>query len=128
METPVFAFNAKLKIIKNLKNKYQVCSMKIKIFICLMLFSVNTLIYASPKILIKHNRNAKNLAEIRVINQTQKKLICSIAIDGHKIYFHLVPKQPSKWYTATDVRFNFSNFSTWCDYLLLHPKYQKNDN
>lgn len=79
---------------------------------------------AKPKILIKHQRDANNLAEIKIINQTAKKLICYIAIDGHKIKFTLLPRQPSKWYRATDPSFSHQNFSTWCDYLSLHPKYQ----
>lgn len=99
--------------------------MKIKIFICFILLAVSSAINASPKIMVKHQRNAKNLAEIQIINQTGEKLICYVAIDGHKIFFRLPARQPSKWYVATDVRFNHKNFSTWCDYLSLHPKYQK---
>ena len=99
--------------------------MKIKIFICFILLAVNTGIYAAPKVMVKHHRNANNLAEIQIINQTIKKLICYVAIDGHKIYFRLPAEQPSKWYVATDERFNHTNFSTWCNYLSLHPKYQK---
>ena len=99
--------------------------MKIKIFICFILLAVNTVIYAAPKVMVKHNRNAKNLAEIQITNQTIKKLICYVAINGHKIYFRLPAMQPSKWYVATDERFNHANFSTWCDYLSLHPKYEK---
>ncbi|NQY86822.1 MAG: hypothetical protein HRT51_03580 [Colwellia sp.] len=102
--------------------------MKIKMFICFMLLAVNTAIYAAPKVLVKHHRNAKNLAEIQITNQTIEKLICYVAIDGHKIYFRLPARLPSKWYTATDVRFNHASFSTWCDYLSLHPKYQQEVN
>lgn len=91
-----------------------------------MLLLVNTVIYASPKVQVKHHRNAQNLAEIQVTNQTIEKLICYVAIDGHKIYFRLPARQPSKWYVATDKRFNHTHFSTWCDYISLHPKYQKN--
>ena len=100
--------------------------MKIKIIICFILLAVNTAIHAAPKIMVKHHRSAKNLAEIQVVNQTIENLICYVAIDGHKIYFRLPARQPSKWYIAADERFNHTNFSTWCDYLSLHPKYQKN--
>jgi len=100
--------------------------MKIKIFICFILLAVNTAILAAPKVTVKHQRNGKNLAEIQLTNHTIEKLICYVAIDGYKIYFRLPPQRPSQWYVATDVRFNHSNFSTWCDYLSLHPKYQKN--
>ncbi|WP_114326120.1 hypothetical protein [Candidatus Colwellia aromaticivorans] len=100
--------------------------MKIKIFIGFILLTVVTTAHASPKFLVKHHRNARNLAEIQIINQSIDKLICYVAIDGHKIYFRLPARQPSKWYVATDEGFNHANFSTWCDYLSLHPKYQKN--
>ncbi|MBL4900390.1 MAG: hypothetical protein JKX76_12285 [Colwellia sp.] len=99
--------------------------MKIKIFICFILLGFTTAVCASPKVTVKHYRNAKNLAQIKIINQTVKKLICYVAIDGHKVYFRLPARQPSPWYVATDERFNHANFSTWCDYLSLHPKYQK---
>jgi hypothetical protein len=99
--------------------------MKFKTFICLLLLMVNTVVHASPKVLVKHQRNIKNLAEVQIINQTIEMLICYAAIDGHKIFFRLPPSQPSKWYVATDERFNHTNFSTWCDYLSLHPKYQR---
>lgn len=78
-----------------------------------------------PKFMVKHQRNENNLAEVQVINQTTEALICYVAIDGHKIRFRLLPRQPSIWYRATDPRFNNNNFSTWCDYLSLYPKYQK---
>jgi hypothetical protein len=100
--------------------------MKIKIFLCFILLTLHTVVHASPKVLVKHHRNANNLAEIQIINQTIYKLICYVAIDGHKIHFRLPAKQPSKWYVATDTRYNHLNFSTWCDYISLHPKYQEN--
>jgi hypothetical protein len=98
--------------------------MRIKIFWCCILLTVSTALYAAPKVMVKHQRNAQNLAQIQITNQTIKKLICYVAIDGHKIFFHLPARLPSQWYVATDVRFNHTNFSTWCDYLSLHPKYQ----
>jgi hypothetical protein len=98
--------------------------MHIKIFIHLMLLVFSTSVSAMPKILVQHQRSTENIAEIQITNQTIETLICSVAIDGYKIYFRLQPNQPSQWYKATDTRLNFSNFSTWCDYLYLHPKYQ----
>jgi hypothetical protein len=100
--------------------------MKFKLCICFVLLTVSTVINASPNVMVKHQRNAKNLAEVQIINQTIESLICYVAIDGHKIRFRLPARQPSKWYKATDERFNHTNFSTWCDYLSLHPEYQKN--
>ena len=98
--------------------------MPIKIFFYFMLLVFSISVSAKPKILVQHQRSAKNLAEIKVTNQTVETLICYVAIDGHKIYFRLQPLQPSQWYKATDTRLNYSNFSTWCDYLYLHPKYK----
>ena len=91
-----------------------------KVFIYLILLAFSTTTYALPKILVQHQRNADNLAEIQITNQTMETLVCYVAIDGHKLYFHLQARQPSKWYKATDIRFNYSHFSTWCDYLYLH--------
>jgi len=89
----------------------------------LLIFSLS--VSALPNFLVQHKRNAKNFTEIQITNQTSKALICYAAIDGHKVFFLLQPKQPSKWYKATDIRFNYNHFSTWCDYLSLHPQYQK---
>ncbi len=99
--------------------------MRAKFLLCFILLTISLTSIAKPKLLVKHQRNAENLAEIQVINQTTKALICYVAIDGHKIRFRLQPRQPSKWYRATDPRFNHKDFSTWCDYLSLYPKYQK---
>ncbi|MCI2282480.1 hypothetical protein L3081_02545 [Colwellia sp. MSW7] len=74
---------------------------------------------------MQHQRSATNLAEIQITNQTSKALICYVAIDGHKLYFHLPANRPSQWYKATDTRFNYANFSTWCDYLSLYPQYSQ---
>ena len=98
--------------------------MFVKLFIYFMLLVFSTSLSARPKILVQHQRSVKNFAEIKVTNETAETLICYVAIDGHKIYFRLQGLQPSQWYKATDTRLNYSNFSTWCDYLYLHPKYK----
>lgn len=130
METPVFAFNAKLKIIYKIMLVYAIkrfkMSLKTLLGSGLLLFCIS--VYALPKFLVQHQRNAENLAEIQVTNQTAEPLICYVAIDGHKIYFRLQALQPSKWYKAMDPRFNYTHFSTWCDYLSLHPKYLPKNN
>lgn len=87
-------------------------------FICVV---ISTSAIAQPKVTVQHQRSIDNLAEIQISNQTSKELICYVAIDGYKLYFRLLPNQPSQWYKATDTRFNYTNFSTWCDYLSLHP-------
>lgn len=126
METPVLAFNAKLK--NNLdiyESRECFITMKVNFFLFFILLTISFSVFAKPKILVKHQRNFENYAEIQVTNQTGKALICYVAIDGHKIHFKLPPRQPSIWYRATDTRFNHKNFSTWCDYLALHPQYNK---
>ncbi|WP_019029336.1 hypothetical protein [Colwellia piezophila] len=95
---------------------------KIFAFFMVLLFSLNSL--AMPKIAVKHQRNIKGFAEIQVSNATMENLICHVAIDGHKILFRLKAIEVSKWYVATDIRFNHTHFSVWCDYLKLHPNYQ----
>ena len=96
------------------------------LYFSLLMFSIS--VVALPKLLVQHKRNANNLAEIQITNQTTEALICYVAIDGHKIFFLLQPQQPSKWYKATDPRFNYNHFSTWCDYLSLHPEYKPKKN
>lgn len=99
--------------------------MKIKVFFGFILLLVTIVAHAAPRVMVKHQRNIKDFAEIQVTNQTTKKLICYVAIDGYKIHFRLPARQPSKWYAATDKRFTHANFNTWCDYLSLHPRFQK---
>jgi len=98
-------------------------ALKFITFFILLSLSINAL--AMPKIKVKHQRNIKNFAEVQVSNDTMENLICYVAIDGYKVFFRLKAIESSKWYTATDTRFNHKNFSVWCDYLKLHPKYQK---
>lgn len=97
--------------------------MKTNFLLFLILCAVSFSAFAKPKIFVKHKRNAENYAEIQVTNKTGENLICYVAIDGHKIHFKLPPRLPSIWYRATDTRFNHKHFSTWCDYLSLHPQY-----
>jgi len=96
-----------------------------KTFTFFILLLLSTSVLAMPKITVKHQRNIKGFAEIQVSNATMENLICHIAIDGYKILFRLKAIESSKWYTATDIRFNHTHFSVWCDYLKLHPKYQE---
>ena len=92
-------------------------------FFIVLLLSNSAL--AMPKITVKHQTNVKGFAEVQVSNATMENLLCHVAIDGHKILFRLKAIQTSRWFTATDKRFNHTNFSIWCDYLTRHPKYQK---
>ncbi|TMM45799.1 hypothetical protein FCS21_07805 [Colwellia ponticola] len=98
--------------------------MLVKIVCFLLFLLLTTSVSAMPRIDVKHQRNINGFAEIQVSNATTENLICHVAIDGYKILFRLQGMGYSKWYTATDKRFNHTNFSVWCDYLKLHPKYQ----
>jgi hypothetical protein len=95
----------------------------LKILLSFSVLILATSVFAQPKFRLHHQRDAQNLAQIQVINETIDPLLCYVAIDGYKIYFRLLPRESSIWYKATDTRFNYSNFSTWCDYLSLHPEY-----
>jgi|TARA_R100001377_G_scaffold20890_1_gene11011 hypothetical protein len=99
--------------------------MTIKLFALFtaLLFSVSAL--SMPKITVKHQRNALGFSQVQVSNDTMENLICHVAIDGNKILFRLNAIEYSRWFTATDIRYNHTHFSVWCDYLKLHPKYQK---
>lgn len=99
--------------------------MPVKLITFFLLFTLSTSVLAMPKINVNHQRNNAGFAEVQVTNNTVEKLICHVAINGHKLRFHLQALGQSKWYTATDKQFNHSHFSIWCDYLRLHPKYQK---
>ena len=87
------------------------------------LFSVES--FAKPKFKSHFGFNIHGFARIQVKNETTKDLACWVAIDGHKKKFRLPALTMSQWYTATDKRYNYQNFSTWCDYIDLHPEYQK---
>ncbi|QBG36245.1 hypothetical protein [Litorilituus sediminis] len=97
-----------------------------KRFSCYLLLLIAFTTFAAPKITVKHQRSADNYARVQVSNETNAKLLCHVAIDGHKIKFKLQPFQTSQWFKATDSRFNHEHFSVWCDYLDLHPEHQDN--
>ena len=63
----------------------------------------------------------------KITNKTNQELACYLAIDGYKIKFRLPPFQSSKWYKATDRRFTYKDFSTWCDYIKYHPEFKRYD-
>jgi len=62
---------------------------------------------------------------IKVINETNRDLACYVGIDGWKIKFRLPPHKHSKWYKATDPRYTYNSFTTWCDYIERHPAYRQ---
>lgn len=71
---------------------------------------------AKPYIQTIFNVTSEHITRAQVINKTNQQLTCYIAINGKKIAFLLGPMQRSVWYKATDPRYQYKDFSTWCDY------------
>ena len=94
-------------------------------YIPLILLIISCSSLASPKIKTVFGKNDKNFAQIKIINETTENLACYIAVDGYKIKFILTPRNHSKWYDATNINYNYTHFTSWCDYLNLHPEYNK---
>lgn len=81
----------------------------------LSLFIVNIAL-AKPRISTVFGKSLDDFSRIKVINETTDNLICYVAIDGRKIKFRLASRGVSRWYKATDKRFNYTHFRAWCDY------------
>ena len=96
-----------------------------KILFITFILSIMNIVYAKPKTKTIHGRNADGFSQVRIKNNTTESLACYIAIDGYKVKFRLPALRQSNWYTATDKGFTYRNFSTWCDFLSLHPEYAK---
>lgn len=90
------------------------------IFLLLITFNIE----AKPKTKAVFGHNLQGFARIKIINETTTELACYVAIDGFKKKFRLPPLKESKWFAAKDKRFNYRNFSSWCDYIDLYPKYR----
>ena len=82
-------------------------------------------VYAKPKITVENGFDINNHAQIKVTNGTIEELACYVAIDGQKIRFRLLAYRSSRWFKATDPRYNHSTFSSWCDYIELYPNFKK---
>ena len=97
--------------------------MKITIFFYIVMIIFSPVILAAPKITVSFD-DSNGFTRIKIKNETFEPLACYVAIDGYKIKFQLQVQSSSRWISATDKRFNYQNFSTWCDYLELHPDYK----
>lgn len=95
------------------------------IFIPVLIILITNIVYAKPKTKTIYGRTLDGFAQVKIKNNTSDALACYVAIDGYKIKFRLTALRESKWYKATDKRLGYRNFSTWCDYLTLHPEYLK---
>lgn len=96
---------------------------KYTLFYSSLLFSV--VVWCLPRTTVMFSKNDAGFTRAKIKNETKEKLACYIGIDGYNIKFQLGANASSKWVTATDKRFNYQNFSTWCDYLEIHPEYKK---
>lgn len=124
METVFITFNSKNCLILTippfpLKNKEEPMK-KEYLLIAMFSFLLSFSLAAKPTISTMHGKNLAGFARIKVINETTKNLRCYVAIDGKKIKFRLTPRASSKWYAATDKRFNYTHFKTWCDFAELY--------
>jgi hypothetical protein len=88
-------------------------------------FVLANTVQAKPKTKTIYGRSLDGFARVKIKNNTTESLACYVAINGFKVKFRLLALRESKWYTATDTRFTYKNFSTWCDFLTLHPEYLK---
>ncbi|WP_286234141.1 hypothetical protein [Thalassotalea sediminis] len=62
---------------------------------------------------------------MQVKNESNRELACWVAIDGFKKKFRLPQFTTSQWITVYDKRYNYQNFSTWCDYIERYPEYRQ---
>lgn len=95
------------------------------VLIASLILLITNNVQAKPKTKTIYGRSLDGFARVKIKNNTTESLACYVAIDGFKIKFRLLALRESKWYTATDKLFNYRNFSTWCDFLALHPDYLK---
>jgi len=89
-----------------------------------LLIIISPVIMALPKITLVYGESSEGFTRVKVKNETLLPLACFVAIDGHKKKFQLRAKSTSIWITSSDSRYNYQNFSTWCDYLDLNPDYK----
>ena len=94
-------------------------------FFTAFILVITNMVHAKPKTKTIYGRSLDGFSRVKIKNNTTNNLACYIAIDGFKVKFRLLALRESRWYTANDKRFNYRNFSTWCDFLALHPEYLK---
>ena len=101
--------------------------MRLLIFFSILSFLFPAICLADPHIETVFEKNNDQLLRAKIINKTKSELACYLAIDGYKIKFRLPPFQASKWFKATDIRYSYKDFSSWCDYIENHPEFKKYD-
>ncbi|GHE95721.1 hypothetical protein [Thalassotalea profundi] len=80
---------------------------------------------SKPKTTTLFAKTPEGFIKAKIKNETFEELACYIAIDGFKKKFRLSGNMESKWVAATDKRFAYTSFSTWCDYIEFYPQYKK---
>lgn len=100
-------------------------SMLYRLLLGLLLGLFTSSIFAAPHIAINNGRNNDGFARVQVVNKSGRDLACYVSINGYKMRFHLPIATSSKWYKATDIRFQHTDFSSWCGYIENHPEYKK---
>ena len=95
------------------------------IFVVLFATFLSSTLHAKPNIRTEYGYSLEGHARIKVINESGRVLACYVGLDGWKIKFTLPRNGQSQWYKATDKRFNYKSFTTWCDYIENHPEYQQ---
>jgi len=93
-------------------------------YITIVLLIISPLSWSKPRTTVTFNKTITGFTQVRIKNETFESLACFVAIDGFKKKFQLRPKSSSRWITATDKHYNYKNFSTWCDYLEVHPQFK----
>jgi hypothetical protein len=99
-------------------------SLTFRVLIIVTLTSVSAPAAAMPNIRTEFGKTPDGFVRVKVFNQTNRDLACYVGIDGRKIKFRLTRNNQSTWYKATDTRYTYKSFTTWCDYIESYPEYQ----
>lgn len=102
----------------------KIMSFRTVIIIGVLLSFISYQLFAMPYIRTEFGKTLEGMVRIKVVNETNRDLACYVGIDGRKIKFRLPRNNQSKWYKATDKRFTYKSFTTWCDYIEGYPEYQ----
>lgn len=93
-------------------------------YFCIFLLIVSLTTWGRPRTTVTFNINPAGYTQVKIKNETLESLACFVAIDGFKKKFQIRARSSSQWITAADIHFNYRHFSTWCDYLDVHPEYK----
>ena len=105
----------------------QLTRRKLSLCLTIMLSSllISLVVESKPKTTTLFDKTPNGFVKAKIKNETFEELACYIAIDGYKKKFRLSGQMESQWVTATDKRFSYTSFSTWCDNIEFYPQYKK---